>query len=506
MANEGRTKKSVTNIVFNLSNQILTLVLAFVSRSVFIHKLGIDYLGLNGLFTDVLGLLSVADLGFNTAMVYSFYKPLANNDREKLAGLITFYRKVYSIIAVAVSVLGVALIPVLPYIINLEAEVPNLYVYYLLALVNVVISYLCIHKTSILTADQKQYKTTLITMIIGIVKTVVQIGVLLLWSDYIIYLVVGCIGVLSANVISSLIAGKEYPYINHRTQLPKEDKRGIYKNVFSVLIYKVSTVLITATDNVLISILIGTVAVGYYSNYLLLQNKIYVFYSLIFTSTTASIGNLIANNKEEKRYEIFACEQVFSYLLCGIIVPCYVLLANDMIGIWLGAEYILPYDLVIATGLSMYLGCVLQPLWSYREATGMYQKTKWVMLICATLNLILSILLGNLIGLTGIILATSISKFATTIWYESKVLFRDYFDKKAKKFYLGLVQNMIAVTLLILLGSFASKNIIIHSWGAWILKACCIGSVSLVLIVLVYIRTSEFKMLKNKAMGIIRRK
>ena len=325
MANEGRTKKSVINIVFNLSNQILTLILAFVSRTVFIHKLGIDYLGLNGLFTDVLGLLSVADLGFNTAMVYSFYKPLANNDQEKLAGLITFYRRVYLIIAVAVSILGVVLIPVLPYIINLETEVPNLYIYYLLALANVVVSYLCVHKTSILTADQKQYKTTLVTMIISIAKTVTQIAFLLLWSNYIVYLIIGCIGVLLTNVMSSIIASKEYPYINKKTQLPQEDKKDIFKNVASVFVYKISSVLVTTTDNLLISVLIGTTAVGFYSNYLLLQNKISMFFVLIFTSVTASIGNLIVNSKEEKRYEVFECEQIFSYLICGIIIPCYVL-------------------------------------------------------------------------------------------------------------------------------------------------------------------------------------
>ena len=172
---EGRTKKAAMNVAFNFLNQILTLILSFVSRTVFVWGLGAEYLGINGLFSDVLGLLSMADLGFGTAMVYSFYKPLADNDYRKIAGLTTFYKKVYTIIAVVVSIVGVALIPFLPYLINLEKDIPHLTLYYLLSLANVVFSYLCVYRTSILSADQKSFKITRITMIVNIIRSILQI-------------------------------------------------------------------------------------------------------------------------------------------------------------------------------------------------------------------------------------------------------------------------------------------------------------------------------------------
>ena len=165
---ENRTKKAFVNVAFNFANQIVTLVLSFISRTVFIYAFGVEYLGINGLFTDVLGLLSMADLGFNTVMVYSLYQPLAEKDTDKIASLVFFYRKVYIFIAIVVSVVGVAFIPFLPFVVNLEKELKDLNIYYLLSLANVVFSYLWFYKTSILTADQKNYVIVKISMLMNV--------------------------------------------------------------------------------------------------------------------------------------------------------------------------------------------------------------------------------------------------------------------------------------------------------------------------------------------------
>lgn len=496
---EGRTKKAVVNITFNLSNQIVNLILAFISRSVFIWGLGVSYLGINGLFSDVLGLLSLADLGFNTAMVYSFYKPLAEKDYHKMAGLTTFYRKVYIIISILVTCVGICIIPLLPYIINLKEDIPNLNVYYLLSLANIVFSYLCVYKTSILTADQKAYKMTTVTMIINIIKTIIQIIAIVIWKDYVIYLVIGCISVLAINIVSSHIASRDYPFINEKVQLNLEEKRDIFKNIGSVFVYKMSTVLVSTTDNILISIIIGTVAVGYYSNYLLIQNKISLLYVLIFSSITASVGNLIVRENPQKRFEIFKCEQSLSFIVCGICTPCFILLVNDFIEIWLGEMFILSNTVVIAIGLNMYLSCVLQPLWSYREATGIYRKTKWVMLICAILNLILSFILGEIIGLAGIIFATSIAKLLTYVWYEPKILFKQYFGEKPRIYYIQIFFNMILTSSIVAVGAYIKSYFVVNSWSEWIIEAVIIGIACSFIVIIIYIKSEGVKLLVQKA-------
>lgn len=496
--NEGRMQKASRNIVFNFLNQLLTLILSFVSRSVFIWGLGAEYLGLNGLFSDVLGLLSMADLGFNVAMVYSFYKPLAENDYRTMAGLTTFYRKVYHIIAATVAVIGLALTPALPYLINLDIAIPYINVYYLVSLSNVVFSYLCVYKTSILSADQKNYKITKISMWTNIVKTVLQIVVILFWKNYILYLAVGSITVIINNVIASKLATNEYPFIKEKTELDKGKKKDILKNIGSVFLYKVSSVLVNTTDNILISVIVGTLAVGYYSNYLMLQSKISMFYTLLFTSVTASIGNLIVNEKAEKRYSIFKCEQSVSYIICGIVIPCYIVMVSDLVNIWLGNDFVLSRGVVYAIGLNMYFSCVLQPLWSYREATGLYRKTKWIMVICAVTNLVLSVILGKMIGLAGIIMASALSRILTYVWYEPRLLFQEYFDEKPSQYYLQMISNFFMIVILVIGLEKIGGMIEVDSVWMWFFKAIIVCPVCVCVVIVVYVKSEGITILRRK--------
>ncbi len=501
---KNRTNQAVKNITFNFTNKILTLILGFISRTVFIWGLGVEYLGINGLFGDILGLLSLADLGFGTAMVYSFYKPLAENDQTKIAALTHFYKRIYISIAIVITVIGLLLIPFLPYLINLEKEVPNLVLYYLLSLGNVVFSYLCVYKTCILSADQKQYKIVKITMFIEISKSVVQILSIILIHNYIVYLVIGCICVLLSNIIASSVATKEYPFIKQKIDLDKQEKKNIFSNMYSIFIYKISSTLLNATDNILISTIVGTLAVGYYSNYLLLQTNISALYILLFSSVSASIGNLIATEKEEKRYEIFKCEQSLSFIVCGTMIPCFVILVNDFIGIWIGAEFMLDNLTVIAIGLNMYLGCVLQPLWSYREATGLYRKTKWLMLICAIINIVLSIVGGVFIGLAGIIFASAISRLVTYIWYEPKILFKEYFSISPKSYYTQLILNFLLVVMLVV--GMGLIPFVADTLWKWLLKAVVACLIAISVILILYSRSEGFKLLKSKAIQLIKKK
>ncbi len=501
-----RTKRVTQNITYNIFNQILSLLLSFISRSVFIYYLGVEYLGINGLFSDVLNLLSLADLGFTTAMTFSFYKPLAEKDYQKMAGLSSFYRKIYLVIALLVTVIGLALIPFLGYIVNVDNEIPHLTLYYLLSLAGVVVSYVCVYKTAVITADQKGYIVTKITMITSVIKTILQIVILMLYKNYIAYLVIGVIVNLLNNIIASIVAEKRYPFIKENISLSKNEKKNIWNNISSMFIYKASSVMLNATDNILISIIVGTAMVGYYSNYLMLQTKVTMFYSLIFTSMTASIGNLIVKEKAEKKYEIFDCEQVVSFIICGIVVPCYVLLVNDFISLWLGEKFVLSTGLTFIIGLNMYLGCVLQPLWSYREATGLYRKTKWAMLSCGILNIVLSIALGLVMGISGILLASALSRLMTYIWYEPKLLFKEYFNLKPWKYYLDIIKNTGFIFSLIFIFELIFNNIVISNLFLWLVKAMIIGVVSSITMYIVYRNTNGYKILKEKFLSKVIRK
>ncbi|WP_197029546.1 lipopolysaccharide biosynthesis protein [Butyrivibrio sp. AE3004] len=480
----------------------MNMILSFFSRTVFIRTLGNEYLGLNGIFGDVLTLLSLADLGFSTAMAYSFYKPLADRDEEKIASLVAFYNKVYNIIAAAVAILGLCCIPFLRLIVNTEKNIPNLEIYYLFSLAGVVTSYLFVYKTTLLTADQKDYMVVNIRMISIFIKVVLQMLSLIIFKNYILYLGIGTAIGITNNLITSKKAEKEYPFIKHVKADKEVDgvlKSRIIENMKSVFIYKISTTVFSATDNIIISIVVSTAAVGLYSNYLMLSQKLLLIEQIVFSAMTASIGNVIAKENYEKKYSVFQTIQSISFILCGIIVVSYSLLADDFVRVWLGEDYQLPQILVIAVTLNTFFSCILQPLWLYRDATGLYQKTKYIMLLATIENIVLSVILGRILGIAGVIFASAIARLTTYCWYEPKLLYREYFNQSAIKYYKQIFANIFLTIAAIFFGKLICDNFKPNNWTMLIIKAILIGAINIIIYIAAYYRTDGAQNLIKKA-------
>lgn len=503
--NDSRTANSLRNISFSIFNQLLNVFLSFASRTAFIICLNVDYLGISGLFGDIFSMLCLADLGFGTAMTYSMYKPLAEKDYDKLAGLINFYKKVYRVIASAITIIGIALIPFLPYLVNTEATIPRLNLYYILMLANVVSSYLVVYKTSIISADQKTYLTTKYTSIFSIIRTICSIIFLFITHSYIVYLIIQVVFTYATNFFNSYIAEKNYPYIKKKVKLPKEETKGIFSNIKSVFLYKISSVLITATDNTLISVIVSTTAVGYYSNYTIITNKIYNLANTVFYSLTASIGNLIVKENYERRYQIFEIMQSVSLILTTFCLTCLFFLQEDFIRLWLGEQFLLDKMVLYAMLTNFYFSIILMPIWVFREATGLYQKTKYVMLMTALINVVVSILLGRIMGLAGIIFATSISRLTTYFLYEPFLLFKKYFGRSCAVFFAGIIKSMLATVVVFGAVYYVSSFIEVTNWFWFILKAVIVGNTSLLLVVVIYHRTEGFQLLTERAINLLKK-
>lgn len=495
---KSRTKNSLINIVMSFLNQFTNLILSFISRTIFIKFLGVEFLGINGLFSDVLTLLSMADLGFNTAMVYSFYRPIAENNTKKITALINFYKRIYRIIAINITIIGILITPFIDKLVNTPNNIPLLKLYYLISLAGVVISYLFVYKTSIIIADQRNYIITKINIIVNFIKTIMQIVILILFKNYSLFLLINLFGNFINNYIASKKAVKLYPYINGDEVLERKEKREIYTNIKSIFVYKLSSLLINATDNTIISVIIGTITVGIYSNYLLIVNKALAIIQVIFASLTASIGNVIIKEKNNKKYEIFKATQSISCIICGIVVSSFCILINDFVRIWLGDQYVFNYIVILAITLNLYLSCILQPLWTYREATGLYMKTKYIMFIAAIINLILSIILGKILGIAGVLFASAISRLTTYFWYEPFLLFKDYFDVSIKKFYTPIIINFLIVIFNICFVYTILSKINVNSWKVLILKGSICLIFSSVIFLLAYFKSEGFKHIINK--------
>lgn len=493
-----RTKNSLLNMGASIGYQLLNLVLSFISRTVFLQVLGVGYLGINGLFSDVLSMLNMAELGFGTAMTFSMYKPLAEKDYDTLAGLTHFYKKVYRIIALTIAVIGVALVPFLPYLINLEQDIPNVELYYLLFLAGNVASYFVVAKTTVLYADQKNHVLIKYSAYWSVIQMISMLLVLWLTKNYTLYLVTQLICVYGQNIHKSLIADKQYPYLKKKVILPKEKTKGIFKDVGSAFLYKIANVLLNATDNTLISVLISTEMVGYFSNYNIIVGKLKGVVGTIFYSLIASLGNLIAKENSERRYQVFQTMQSVSQIICSFCVSCVFLLEEDFIRVWLGEEYVLGVLTLVAIVVNFYFNIALSPVVSFREAAGLFRKTKFIMLWTAGLNILLSIVLGKIMGLAGILFATSISKLLTHFWYEPKLLFQDYFEKPCRLYFSDMLKNVAVTFLSIGAAYLCTFWFVPNGWLQLIGKGILVACVSFGVIALSYYRTEGFKMLVGK--------
>lgn len=501
---DNRSIKSTRNVAAGFLNKTFTMLLSFASRTIFIKVFGVEMLGLNGLFSNVLAFLCLADLGFSTAMTYSYYKPIADNDKQKIAALNQFYKKVYLCIAAGITIVGLLLIPFLKYIINLEQEVDHLYIYYLITLANTVVSYLFVYKTTVLHAHQEGYIVTKYNMIISTVSSVVQILIMLLFKNYIAYLSIAVVFTIINNIYVSRVADKRYPFINQKSVLDKADRKGIFENMGSIFLYKVSSVLMNSTDNIIISSLIGTVSVGYYSNYLTVVNMISSYISIMFTSFTASIGNLMVKETADKQFRIFKNIQVISAWCSIVICSCVYVLINDFIVIWIGEKFLIDDLTVIAIALNFFLLCILNPIWIFREAAGIYRKTKYVMVICALLNIVLSIIMGKLIGLSGVIFASAISKFLTYIWYEPVILFKNYFNKSPFNFFAsasGIAVLTVGTSALLL---FVKSFITVDGIAGFIVNGVVCFGISNIVFLIVFFKNKYFCDISKRGVNLLK--
>lgn len=501
--NNGRVKNTTRNIIFGMANQLILLLLSFINRTIFIWILGVGYLGINSLFTDLLAMLSLADLGIGTAMVYSLYKPLAENKKDEIATLIAFYKKIYYFIALGIAVIGLVLFPFLDNIVKLDQEIPYLKGYYLFFLANSVLSYLFVYKTSLFIADQKNYIISKYQIIFNFGKILCQSVFLFTTQSYFIYLIIHICTTLINNLYLSIKANQLYPYINEPSHnIAVEKRKEIFRNIKSVFIYKLSGVLINSTDNMLISIFIGTIWVGFYSNYILVIHSLNNFINVLYTSVTASIGNVIVNEKPKIQFEIFQSLQTVSFIISTFASVCLYLLLNDLIRVWLGTKYLLDHYVFVAIIINFYLGNIVHCVWSFREASGLYMRTKYVMLIAAIINIILSIILGKIMGLSGILFATAIARLTTFFWYEPNLLFKEYFGESIGRYYIPVLKNIILTILLIIIFSSLMENIIINSWVSLLIKSFVVAFFTLVITIIPYARTKGFRMILNKVKGI----
>ena len=506
MGSNSRTANSIKNILSGFLGQFITTILGFVNRTVFISCLAAEYLGVNGLFTNILSMLSLAELGIGTAIIYALYKPLANKDEKQISKLMNFYSKAYISIGIIIFVLGIALMPFLHIIIKNEPNiVESIYLIYFIYLFNTAISYFFSYKSSLIIADQKNYIVSLIGYGVNIFQTILQIIILYTTKNFLLYLIIQSICVVINNVLISAVADKKYPFIkeNKKLKLGKDEVNDLISNVKALVIVKISGILVNNTDNIIISYFSGLKTVGLSSNYTLLINIINTVLNQVFSGITASVGNLNAKEDNKVKKDFFDLLNFCNFWLYGFSSICIVLLINDVIRLWIGDKFILPIEIPIILAINFYMVGMQNAVWTYKNTMGIFKQGRYILFFTAAINLVLSIYLGDKMGLFGILLATAIARLFTNTWMDPYVVYKYGLNSNPLEYLLKYIKYII---VLILTGSFtAFLTDLVHFniYITFIIKFIICVFVPNIVFLILFFRKKEFKYLLYKLKNVI---
>ena len=492
-----RVKNSVKNIKYGVVGQILSLVVSFVARMVFVSTLGSEYLGLHGLFTNVLSILLFAELGIGAAIAFSLYKPLSEQNIPKIKVLMRLFKRAYITIGIIIATLGLSIAPFLSFLVKDMPNIPHIHLIYLMFVTNSAISYFFSYKRSLIIADQKRYIATYYRYGFFIILNILQSIFLITTKNYLLFLVLQILFTFIENLIVSRKADKLYPYLKEKTSenLDGDTKKTIVRNVKAMMIHKIGGIVVNGTDNLLISKFVGLISVGIYSNYLLVITALNSIFGMIFQGVTASIGNLGATQSEEKSLFIFKCLNFIGFWIYGFATICLINLINPLISIWLGEEYLFSVSLVMVITVNFYLTGMRLSVLTFRDALGLYWNDRYKPLFESSINLVASIILVKKFGIVGVFIGTTISTLSTCFWVEPYVLFKYGLKSSTVSYFIRYIIN----TLILLLGASLTWLICSFIDGFTILSfslklLVCIV-VPNVIFTLVFRRTEEFNYL-----------
>lgn len=505
---ESRTENSIKNIKTGMMVQLINKIMAFIVRTIFIKCLNTEYLGINGLFSNILSLLSFAELGIGTAIIYNMYKPIAEGNTRKIKGLMNLYKKSYNIIGIVVFMFGLLIIPFMNIIIKNPPDIKeNLILIYILFLVDTVSSYFFTYKKSIIIAHEKQSIINNFDSIFYFVKSLLQILILYYTKNYILFLLTQIIGTLLENVLISFKANRMYPYLleNKSDNISNSEKKAIFSNIKALAVYQFGSVIMNGTDNILISSLINVSTVGLVSNYTLIITCIKSILNTGLNGITASVGNLNVSESLEKKEAVFYQLTYLYYLIYSFCSIAFVVLINPFIKLWLGKEYILSLTISIALSLSFFIEGLRLPCFIYRTTLGLFDKSKLTPYIGAISNIILSIVLCKFFGLVGIFIATSVAQLISYTWIDPYLIYKYEFNKPVFIYLKKYVIYFFTYSLLLILTLFVS-NLIGEGVINFIIKIIVVILIPNMLNLIIFSRTKESNQLILRFKGLMKKK
>lgn len=492
-----RAEKALKNISGDISVKIISILLSFALRTVFIKTLGSQYMGVSTLFSDILSVLSFAELGISSALLYALYRPMAERDEKKLAQLMDFYKKAYRLVALVIFAAGLCLVPFLP---DLVTEVPDiredLTAIYLLFLVQSAATYLMVYRSALLNANQESYLIARFNIAFNFIKNIGQCMLLLAFQAFFPYLLWGIGSELVRNLTISLYAKRRFRGLEqYRGQtLPREEQKRLFANVRAIMVQKIANISVGSADSIIISAFLATPLVAVLGNYKLVVSTVNVYVAVFGDSVGPSVGNLAASANGEAQFEVFRKFRfVTSWMACFCTVSLAVLL-SPFIRLWLGEEHLMGESVVLMLVLDFYLITVFRPIASFREANGLFRQVRLRVILTVVVNIAVSLALAGPLGLFGVMAGTAVSRLVTEAWYDPCLIYRQVFHKPVSEYFLAMAKPSV-LTVACIAGGWALKQALaeVPPLMAFVLLCLYCAAVPNGIMLLCYRRSEEFR-------------
>ena len=506
-----RKKSSFKNMITAVSSNVLTIIVGLVAQAVFIKILGSEYLGLNGLFSNVISMLGIVELGMGSAIIYNMYKPIAKDDHEKIKSLMQFYKKSYRIITLIISIIGIMIIPFIKYIVDIESVTVdiNVYLVYILFLLETICSYILSYKRSMLYADQKEYITNIIHMGYTILVNTMQLTFLYFTHDYYLYLIIKVMMRLVENIVISSYVNRRYSYLldNNVTKLDSKTEKDIFQKIKALFFHKIGTFIVSGTDNIIISKYLGLVTVGLYSNYYMIINAVQTVINHIIQATRASVGNLLVTESKTKQFDIFNKIRFVNFWISCFSSICIFVIMDSFITIWIGYKFVLPTKVLLVLVINFFIVSSRSTYGAFKEAAGIFYEDRFVPIIESLLNIVLSIIFVKKFGLMGVFMGTIASGLVLWCYSYPKYVYNKLFGRKISDY---IKETIYYFIIFILIAGFTYSLAILISFDNVYLQF--ISNVLIALIVpnvimlLLFSKDENFKYFINMLKGLKKRK
>lgn len=507
MTEKSRTEYSARNAAVAIGSRLVAILGGFVSRVVFTRMLSQEYVGINGLFNDILNVLALSELGVGTAITYALYKPIAERDIERQKSLMRMYRNFYRGVSLIVLTIGLSLVPFLGYLFREQPKVDHLTLIYLLYLANSVLSYKLIYKRILIDAHQLAYIGVLYQTAGWFCQSVLQILILVFTRNFIFYVAVMSLCTVVNNLCISARADRMYPYLRDREvkRLPDAERKAIFHNVRAMFMHKTSTVIVNNTDNLLLSTLVGIGSVSCYTNYFLVIGSVRQILNQMFGGITASVGNLGVESSTERTRKIFEASFFLGQWVFGVAAVCLYEVVNPFVGLFFGRQYVFPEYITLVLCLNFYLTGMRQPTLIFRDSLGVFWYDRYKSLAEAAINLVVSFILGRYLGAVGVFAGTTVSIVTTSLWVEPYMLYKHKLQCPVGG-YFRKYGMYAALTFAVWFGAdrlcgFFSGSLPVLC----VLRLFCCMCVTNLAYLLAYHRREEFQLLKRKGLELLKR-